>query len=258
MKKSAFFTVLVIVLGLTVCSVAFAEEEYTGRFTDIDAYINNSEIPSVNFKDNTYIFLDSLGDYGFELKWDENKRTFDAKLTEYTHPEEYKEYGNVGDSITVRNTDIKAYLEGNPVQVYHTDKGIIASMDNFSLLGDIRWYPEERKLRLVTGVYVNYVNFYDTAINYYEEFPQVPAFEAVGAPKYTQKYGDSQFASVTYVYERKTLTQKMYEDYTSHLIQNGFVYKGNMNWDSNVWFEKGETALVIGLDSDNLYVKVYF
>lgn len=252
--------VILLLLIITTGMCANASSDIPAYYTDIKSYINVSSIPSVNINGETYVLIEELNKYGFEVVWNESERTLTVNEGEYiSYNEIVMEESVSGElSFNAKETDIRLVVKDTSLPCLWSPKGIITHFDNLGLFGSVKWYDKERKIRLITGVYEHYVNFPDMVHFYFEEFPNVPTPEAVGAPKYETKYADSELTGVIYAYPRKSITKEMYDAYTQHLMNEGFTYRGNVNWDSNVWFQKDGTSMLIGVDNDYLYVKVFF
>ncbi|MBE7045812.1 MAG: hypothetical protein E7396_00165 [Ruminococcaceae bacterium] len=251
---------ILLMLIMTMGMCANAASDLGAYYTDIKSYINISAIASVNINGETYVLVEELDKYGFEVVWNEAERTLTVNEGEYIpHDELIKDEAIPGEfSFNARETDIRLIIKGTSLPCLWSEKGIITHFDNLGLFGTVRWYDKERKIRLTTGVYEYYVNFPDTVNFCFEEFPDVPTPEAVGAPKYETKYADDELSGVIYAYQRKNITKEMYDAYIMHLVNSGFNYRGNVNWDSNIWFEKNGRVMLIGVDDDYLYVKVFF
>ena len=256
--KKLITLLLIFIIKLGMC--ANASSDISAYYTDIKSYVNLSAIPSVNINGQTYVLVEELGKYGFEVIWNESDRTLTVNEGTYIpHDELITEDTSVGElAFHALETDIRLIIKDTTFPCLWSEKGIITHFDNIGLFGSVRWYDKERKIRLVTGVYEHYVNFPDMVHFYFEEFPDVPTPEAVGAPKYETKYADSELSGVIYAYPRKNITKEMYDAYTKHLVNEGFTYRGNVNWDSNIWFQKEDTSMLIGVDEDYLYVKIFF
>ncbi len=256
--KKLIALILITIMSTGIC--ANASSDIPAYYTDIKSYINLSSIPSVNINGETYVLIEELSKYGFEVIWNETDRTLTVNEGTYIpHHELIDEEVTTGElSFYARETDIRLIVKDTSLPCLWSEKGIITHFDNLSLFGSVKWYDKERKIRLITGVYEHYVNFPDTVNLSFEEFPDVPTPEAVGAPKYETKYSDSGLSGVIYAYPRKDITKEIYDAYTKYLVNDGFTYRGNVNWDSNVWFQKEGRSMLIGVDDDYLYVKVFF
>lgn len=259
MKKLIVLILIMMMLISTGVNVN-ASSDIAACYTDIKSYVNLSPISSVNINGETYVLIEELGKYGFEVIWSDTERTLTVKEGAYIPYDELigEEVEAGALSFYAKETDIKLIIGDTSLPCLWSEKGIITHFDNLGLFGSVKWYDKERKIRLVTGVYQHYVNFPDMVHYYFEEFPDVPTPESVGAPKYETKYADSQLSGVIYAYPRKSITKEIYEAYIKHLVSEGFTYRGNVNWDSNVWLQKEDTSMLIGVDDEYLYVKIFF
>lgn len=70
-----FTTLTIFVFTITSPCLASKEDgELLGeaRATDIVVYLDGLQIPSFNFEDHMYVFVDDFKQYGFDVDWDEN------------------------------------------------------------------------------------------------------------------------------------------------------------------------------------------
>jgi len=109
--------------------------------TDVKAYINNAFIPSVNYKNYTYIIAEDLSDYGFNVVWDGIERTL--KISRNTTKEiSSLSSSNTSETYSIESTDIKTYLYDSVsdsyelIESYNIDGETIVK---FSDIGDAVW-----------------------------------------------------------------------------------------------------------------------
>ncbi len=148
MKKIVIFAVSLMMLTCTVCSAK--QQEVLN--TDIKAYIDGHPIRSFNIEGWTGIIAEDLMDYGFAVTWDGNARTLRVEkgalggtvsptyqFTENTAP--------VGSHAAyVYETDIKTFVDKNPVAAFNIGGRTIIYIDELAVFGDVVWDGEKREI----------------------------------------------------------------------------------------------------------------
>lgn len=118
--------------------------------SDIKAYINDLFIPSVNYKNHTYIIAEDLNNYGFDVEWDENSRTLNIKQNSSKKTSIINQLNL--DSFEIQSTDIKTKQYNFSTNTYETidsynvdGKTIIKIND---ITGDAVWDSTGRTISL--------------------------------------------------------------------------------------------------------------
>ncbi|WFD11094.1 hypothetical protein [Tepidibacter hydrothermalis] len=120
--------------------------------TDIKAYINGYEIPSMNINGCTAIVVEDLRNYGFDIIWSPVDRSLVIKenSSKKIKPISIKKNNNskIGQKIgNVLYTDIKTYIKDSEIQSFNIDGYTVIFMDELKEFGDIRWNEEKREVR---------------------------------------------------------------------------------------------------------------
>lgn len=119
--------------------------------TDIKAYVNGYEIPSMNIDGHTAVVVEDLRNYGFEVAWNPRKRTLVIRespsrkikplspLPEQTLP--------VGVKVKdVLYTDIHTYVGDQEIQSFNIDGYTAIPVSELASLGRIDWDPDTRRV----------------------------------------------------------------------------------------------------------------
>lgn len=149
MKKIVSF-VLCITMTLCVISAWAVESEKAIR-TDITAEIDYTSIETYNVNGYTYVPVDVLSNYGFEVEYrDEN--TIDIKRIRYATPMFTRELWE--SSITEKtyadiiNDGKQVYLDGVLANSVSTTDGTLMMIDELQKYGNFKWNEEKRKITI--------------------------------------------------------------------------------------------------------------
>lgn len=77
--------------------------------SDIKAYIDYYFVPTINFDNKTYIVVEDLGNYGYDVTWDSSDRTLKIKRNTSKTISEIASQ-NMSTQYTVQSSDIKTYF----------------------------------------------------------------------------------------------------------------------------------------------------
>ena len=157
MKKTLFFITIVFTL-LLMGNVCYANEDLGNAiYTDIVTYINHVPIQSHNFNGKTLIVAEDLTHFGFDVKWNEYKRTLTITRNKNTNTIDIPfvtcptndEIGK--KEFTVTTTDVEVYTGNYKYSSYGGIAGYtlidindLACIDNVSIV----WVPEVRALKI--------------------------------------------------------------------------------------------------------------
>lgn len=155
------FVLIIVLLFLVLPLAAHGEEMEVGTVigkvisTDIKAYINGYQIPSMNIDGSTVIIAEDLRGYGFDVIWDPAKR--DLRITENLS-KEFKPIAieNSHDTETgkilgdVLYTDIKTYIHGREIQSYNIGGYTTLLLRDLEEWGKIIWDEDKRKTRFLS------------------------------------------------------------------------------------------------------------
>ncbi len=155
MKKHRL-PILVLLFCFLFSSVPVYAANVIGKavHTDIVCYINGLPIRSYNVKGQTAIVAEDLREYGFFATYNDEKRHLDVysyepdnpdKITaHYVPPKNKKPIGSFAANVYA--TDIVTTIEGEKVPAYNIGGETLIFIDELKRLGDVIWYPKERKV----------------------------------------------------------------------------------------------------------------
>lgn len=118
--------------------------------TDINAYVNGQFVPSINYKNTTYVIAKDLESCGFDLGWDKDSRSLTISFSKdkATTPSTEE---NANLTYEVLDTDIKAYCidpvtkEKKELSSYNIGGRTIVKLTE---LGSTRWDNTNRSCYL--------------------------------------------------------------------------------------------------------------
>lgn len=121
--------------------------------TNIKVTINDKVIPAMVIKSDVAIEARYLASYGFDVNTDSKKKEIkisynpNKKMTEVVQPA--KAIVKPGKKIAdVLKTDIKAYLNGKPIDCYSVKGNTVVLLKNFSTVGELKWNSGTRTFNL--------------------------------------------------------------------------------------------------------------
>lgn len=126
-------------------------KDYKTSVSDIKAYINDIFIPSLNYKNYTFIVAENLNDYGFDVEWNGEDKTL--KIARNSDKEiTAKNTSNFNKEYTIETTENKTLL-------YNKDKGNYEAIESYSiggqtiikledLGGTVDWNADTRTIKL--------------------------------------------------------------------------------------------------------------
>ncbi len=120
------------------------------EISDIKAYINGSFIPSFNYEGSTYIIAEDLCDYGFDVEWDESKRSLNIRKNAQK-PEPVLESENSAETYEIIDSDISTYVfDENSQEYFSVDSYNISGQTiiQISSMGSVVWDSRERIIKL--------------------------------------------------------------------------------------------------------------
>lgn len=154
-KKILTTAILVSVIGLCTVNIAEASSviEHT-LYTDIIATINGYSIESYNINGYTAVVAEDLRNYGFDVVWKQNERALyikrnDSDTVESTYIAPTIPKSQVGRKAhPVLSTDIKTYINNEPVTSYNIGGRTIVCFDDLGVFGNVTYDDSLRLLYL--------------------------------------------------------------------------------------------------------------
>ena len=122
-------------------------------YTDITAYINGNAIPSNSINNYTYIAVEDLKGYGFDVVWDESARIFEVERDKDSafNPLESETLTESPGAFRCNYyaTDIQTVIAGGGFNCYDVNGRIVIRIDALKQFGTLTWDSAARELRLV-------------------------------------------------------------------------------------------------------------
>jgi len=120
--------------------------------TDVTAYINGQQIPTYTIGTRTFIAVEDLERYGFDVAWNRGDRSLRVEWNANKSFNPLSAERNTRTPGSVRGvyiyTDIKTYLSGREVEAFNMQGRTIIDFELLSRYGSISWNSELRRLRL--------------------------------------------------------------------------------------------------------------
>jgi len=155
-----FIFVILLLSSLTTAISAASPGEPLGWVlsTDISARIDNWTIESYNINGNTYIIVEDLVEYGFDVIWDGTSKTLRISDTRTALPDDYspsKRFPPKSNAVGKRMmqylyTDIKTYIGDTEVMSYNIGGMTCICVDDLAahFASRYEWQPDRRLLML--------------------------------------------------------------------------------------------------------------
>ncbi|MEW6662946.1 MAG: hypothetical protein ACOY9Y_01025 [Bacillota bacterium] len=155
--------VVCLSLGIMLPNMGYASELPIGTIidsvlaTDIRAYVNGSEIPSMNIRGYTAIVVEDLSNYGFDVSWNPEKRRLVIKEAPNKPinplPNPASSGLAVGTKIKdVLYTDIKAFWGETELPSFNIDGYTAIRINDLTKWGDVIWDPEKREVSFTSTI----------------------------------------------------------------------------------------------------------
>lgn len=169
-RKKTILTFLLLFLSLT--QVSYADEIKVGTVinkvlsTDIKAFVNGYQIPSMNIDGNTVIVAEDLRNYGFDVIWNPGDRSLriTENLSKKIKPITIENATNeeIGEILgDVLCTDIRTYIGSREVQSFNIGGYTTILIRELEEWGSIKWDEEKREVRFVSDNIGNRVQIDD-------------------------------------------------------------------------------------------------
>lgn len=261
MKKTLFFITIVFTL-LFMGKVCYANENLGDAvYTDIVTYINHVPIQSYNFNGKTLIAAEDLTYFGFDVKWNEYKRTLtitrnknknDINIPFVTCPTN-DEIGK--KEFTVTTTDIGVYTGNYKYSSYGGIDGYtlidindLACIDNVSIV----WVPEVRALKIWVEDGLEMYNYM------IRPMPNFTYYEDYSAPEYSYYWNWENTDSVFMLnfYMKTDTGYYVNNDYGTLTIRDVIDADGNSILKSSPMSNKGTSIWPYRYNLSNAYLSL--
>lgn len=183
MKKIMWLIFLFLLVNPII--MVHAEDSYVGtvRYSDVVTYINNFSIPSYNMNGYTFVKVEDLGNYGFDVLWNEFNKTLRISRGETNDVNELITFRakpkNVGKKdFDMHKTEVRTFI-GNYAYEIECLAGIpgytFINVDNLNVFGSVAWDEENQNVMiwiedgLEMASYKHYVAYepYDVRVSTY-------------------------------------------------------------------------------------------
>jgi hypothetical protein len=123
--------------------------------SDITAYINGRAIPAHNVHDRTFVTVEHLENYGFDVLWNKDQRTLRVELNsskDFSPLPFASVPGAAAPSESFKSnyyhTDVRTFLSGSLVRGLNIAGETLIDFEELSRYGEIKWDRTDRSLRL--------------------------------------------------------------------------------------------------------------
>jgi len=185
MKKLRYTFVSLFTVLLLFCAFQISASAYNvgySKYSNVVTYINHYPIPSWNYKGQTLICVEDLKDYGFEIKWNEYKKTINITRNDSM---------NISPVVTFRPK--KSLIGKNQLMLKSTDSSVwywnyritaYGGLDGYTLINvadlacinnvSVKWVPSVNavKVWVTDGLEMNAspwnIKEYDPNMKYYD------------------------------------------------------------------------------------------
>ena len=159
MKKYKIITfIAVLVIMFVAFSVTVSAYEIKGEAlkSDIVMYINNYPIPSYNYNGYTFIAVEDLAGYGFNIKWNEYYKTLciirnDSNEIDFL-PTFLPMSCQIGEKeFDMHTTNVRTFIGnyGYEIECYGGIPGYtFINVENLAVFGELQYVPELRHMKL--------------------------------------------------------------------------------------------------------------
>lgn len=118
--------------------------------TDIRAYVNGAEIPSLNLNGYTAVAAEDLREYGFDVAWvpQERKIVIRSSGKNEVHPLPVQKTPRPSGTklADVLYTDITAYYGDHKIPSFNIGGRTVVTLNDLSAFGNVEWSEKERKI----------------------------------------------------------------------------------------------------------------
>ena len=125
-------------------------------YSDITAYINGYEIPTYAANGKTFVAVEDLARYGFDVVWNGTAKTLKVEIAKG------KKFNPIAVTKDTKNkpgalrgsyvcTGIKSYLSGKLAASFSINGQIAIDFESLKKYGKISWNGQARELRLTLG-----------------------------------------------------------------------------------------------------------
>ncbi len=148
MKKITAFIISAMILLHCVPVMA----AHMASRSEIRAFIDYTPIDSYIIDGYTYIAVDELVNYGFEVVYDEAARSLNVSRIKFATPiytrEMWEKSTARQTSAEIGNSDISVYLDGERTESYFADGKLLIMIDALHKYGTFEWDASSKKVSI--------------------------------------------------------------------------------------------------------------
>ncbi len=155
MKNKKTLILILVLISIFIILKSFYNNNKTITQSNTKIYINDTYIPSFDYKDSTFVKADTLNNYGFDVIYNKNLNTITITRN---YKKQIKEDGNsFNPNQTVTNSNIKVssiyYDETKTLTSISTSDTIYVKFLDLSNFGTLEYNAEKdtANLKLFTG-----------------------------------------------------------------------------------------------------------
>lgn len=160
------FVIIILLINCNVFADNNSQLIYTQK-TDIYCIIDNLFIESYLINGFTYLPLNKLVDYGFDIKNEGNQIVLDRKKIFYFDGD-YSSSSADNSNLLVSENTIPVMIRGNKANTYLVDGEIVIQADELNVFGDFVWIDNGRKIA-ISIVRNELINAFENATDLVEE-----------------------------------------------------------------------------------------
>ncbi|MBQ2680195.1 MAG: hypothetical protein IJF98_08360 [Firmicutes bacterium] len=187
MKKIVRIFLVSAIIFMLSGVTCFAGNLGYAKYTNIVAYINHYPIKSYNYNGKTLIAAEELKYFGFDVEWNEYKRTLKISRNDKTKISDSvpavfaTDPGDVGkNELLITDTDVKVYIHDKQIESYGGLSGYtLINMEDLNRFSSVKvnWVPETKAVKAwVDGV--------EISKSMLRPVPSFFYYDSYGAPAY--------------------------------------------------------------------------
>ncbi|MCZ8522669.1 MULTISPECIES: hypothetical protein [Paenibacillus] len=123
--------------------------------TDIEAYVNGKQIPSMNIDGYTAVTAENLRYYGFEVAWSPIERVLnivpaanqEIQGVAVLNDEQSLQPSSGAHWKNVLSTDIEVFYENRPLRSYNIEGTTALLLNDLEPFGELKWDEAKRQIR---------------------------------------------------------------------------------------------------------------
>lgn len=220
---------IILTMGLWSMNV-FAAEGISAKVSDIRAFIDYTPIESYQINDYTYIPVDRLTSYGFDVAYDNEAHRIDVSRRTFATPvynrEMWDDSASIQTDVDIVGSNMQVFLDGQSATSLAIPGRTLLLFDELQKYGTVTWEMYSRKIS-VTIFKEEMQREFDTADGIVQtEFKTNEGVDANKTASYTGQVNEENQPDGIGIAELKNgMTSIKYLGYFSNGKPNGLIYK---------------------------------